>query len=66
MARPDKRRARPDVLWTIHDVAEYLHRPVRTLYDWNHKGTGPPSYRIGRTLRYDPRDVWEWMQENRE
>ncbi|WP_374201683.1 helix-turn-helix domain-containing protein [Saccharopolyspora sp. 6M] len=47
-------------------MAEYLHRPVRTLYDWNHKGTGPPSYRVGGTLRYDPRDVWEWMQENRE
>lgn len=58
------RRARPDQLWTIDELAEYLRVPVRTLYHWNYRQTGPPAYRLGRELRFDPRDVWEWMQHH--
>ncbi|MCA1188565.1 helix-turn-helix domain-containing protein [Saccharopolyspora sp. 6T] len=64
MAR--QRRSRPDELWTVDQVSDYLDTPKATLYRWHHQRTGPRPFKIGRTLRYDPRDVWEWMQENRE
>lgn len=57
-------RARPPELWTIDDLSAYLRKPVRTLYDWRHRGLGPPAYRVGGELRYDPAQVWEWLQAN--
>jgi hypothetical protein len=36
------------------DVSAYLAVPVRTLYQWSHRGEGPPAIRSGRHLRYDP------------
>ena len=48
-------------LWTIDDVAEYLGVPVKTLYDWRHRGYGPTSKRIGKHLRYRPQDVISWF-----
>lgn len=66
MARPDKRRDRPEALWTVGQVRDYLKIPVATLYRWNHRGIGPRAYKVGRTLRYDPRDVWEWVQHHRD
>nr|WP_233626564.1 helix-turn-helix domain-containing protein [Saccharopolyspora sp. HNM0986] len=48
----------------MDELAKYLRVPVRTLYHWNYRQTGPPAYRIGRELRFDPRDVWEWMQHH--
>ena len=49
-----------DPLWTIHDVSAYLAVPVRTLYQWRHRGEGPPAIRLGRHLRYDPDSVHNW------
>jgi DNA-binding transcriptional MerR regulator len=44
-------------LWSIQDVSEYLGIPVKTLYQWRCRGTGPKGRRVGRYLRYDPKDV---------
>jgi excisionase family DNA binding protein len=49
-----------DRLWTIHDVSAYLAVPVGTLYQWRHRGEGPPAIRLGRHLRYDPDSVHHW------
>jgi predicted DNA-binding transcriptional regulator AlpA len=51
----------PQRLWGVQDVAEFLGIPARTLYQWRHQGYGPRGRRVGRYLRYDPRDVREWF-----
>lgn len=48
-------------LLSVEEVAEFLGVPVNTLYQWRHKGTGPTAFRVGRFLRYDSRDVREWL-----
>ncbi len=34
-------------LWGIVEVAAYLKIPERTLYQWRHRGYGPPGRRVG-------------------
>lgn len=48
-------------LMTIHDLAAFLQRPVKTLYQWRTLGYGPPAYRVGRELRYDQAAVAAWL-----
>jgi excisionase family DNA binding protein len=48
-------------LWSVHDVAEYLGVPVKTLYDWRAKGYGPRGKKVGRYLRFDGVEVLEWF-----
>jgi len=50
-------------LWTIHDVSKYLGVPVGTLYQWRHRGRGPPAVRLGKHLRYQPAAVRTWVTE---
>ncbi|MEU2631408.1 helix-turn-helix domain-containing protein, partial [Kitasatospora sp. NPDC007106] len=41
--------------------------PLETIYQWRRKRTGPPGFRVGRYLRYDPAEVAQWVAEqNRE
>lgn len=54
------RGAEVDPLWTIRAVSTYLAVPVGTLYQWRHRGEGPPAIRLGRHLRYDPGSVHRW------
>jgi hypothetical protein len=44
----------PERLWTLQETAAFLAIPAGTLYKLNHKGTGPPCYRVGKHCRYDP------------
>jgi excisionase family DNA binding protein len=48
-------------LLSVDEVADVLGVPVRTLYQWRHKGVGPLGLRIGRHLRYRAADVSEWI-----
>lgn len=50
-------------LWTIDQVAAYLKIPVQTLRTWRKRGTGPHAARIGKHLRYDPRQVRRWVEQ---
>jgi excisionase family DNA binding protein len=50
-------------LWTIKQVSKFLGVPVGTLYQWRHKGYGPPAWRLGRSLRYDAAAVRRWLVE---
>lgn len=45
---------------TPEDLAERFGVPVKTVYDWNSKGTGPRYMKIGRHARYRPADVRAW------
>ena len=52
-------------LWTPAEVSEYLGVPIDTLYRWRYLGTGPKAARIGKHLRYDPADVYAWVEEQK-
>ncbi|MFJ4754704.1 helix-turn-helix domain-containing protein [Streptomyces sp. NPDC088763] len=54
-------RTLPERYLTPEDVAELLRIPVETLYQWRRKRTGPPAFRVGRHLRYDPVRLREWV-----
>ena len=55
--------ARPHAeLLTISEAATLLRAPVATLRYWRHLGTGPHSFRIGRTVRYWRSDVLQWLE----
>ncbi|MFC8824944.1 helix-turn-helix transcriptional regulator [Streptomyces sp. NPDC057137] len=48
-------------LYSPTALAEYLDVPVKTVYRWNHTGTGPKAHRVGRHVRYRPADVEAWL-----
>jgi predicted DNA-binding transcriptional regulator AlpA len=50
-----------DELLTIQEVADVVRVPVATLRYWRHVGTGPRSFRIGRSVRYWRTEVFAWL-----
>ncbi|MDN3296290.1 helix-turn-helix domain-containing protein [Streptomyces ficellus] len=55
----------PDRYLTPDDIAEIFGVPVETVYQWRKKRTGPPGFRIGKHLRYDPADVRAYVTERK-
>ncbi|MFF9480702.1 helix-turn-helix transcriptional regulator [Streptomyces sp. NPDC014733] len=43
------------------EVAAYLGVPVKTLYQWKYRGTGPNVHKVGRHLRYRWQEVDAWL-----
>ena len=60
------RRYGADQLMTLEEVADYLQVPVKTLYDWRHKGVGPSGMRVGRYVRYRRADIDAWLETCRD
>ncbi|MFN2640597.1 MAG: helix-turn-helix transcriptional regulator, partial [Actinomycetota bacterium] len=58
-------RGVPRALWSVREVAAYLHVPAKTIYSWRSRGLGPPAFRLGRHLRFRPLEVEEWIAEHR-
>ena len=52
---------RPAAL-TERQVAEQLGLSVATLRAWRHRGKGPRFLRLGRSVRYLPADVDEFLR----
>jgi predicted DNA-binding transcriptional regulator AlpA len=52
-----------DELLTIQEVADVVRVPVATLRYWRHLGTGPRSFRIGRSVRYWRTEVFTWLDD---
>jgi excisionase family DNA binding protein len=55
-----------DEYLTEREVAELLKVSEGTLRRWRTEGTGPPSLRLGRGVRYLRRDVDAWAERQRE
>jgi excisionase family DNA binding protein len=51
-----------DQLLSVAELADYLAVPQATLYQWRHRGEGPPGFRVGRHLRYRWSDVEDWIE----
>ncbi|MFE5126213.1 helix-turn-helix transcriptional regulator [Streptomyces sp. NPDC056669] len=54
----------PDRYLTPEDLVTMFSLPsVETVYQWRRKRIGPPGFRIGRYLRFDPAAVRAWVTE---
>jgi predicted DNA-binding transcriptional regulator AlpA len=51
-----------DELLTMQEVADVVRVPVATLRYWRYLGTGPRSFRIGRSVRYWRTEVALWLE----
>ncbi|MBT1183515.1 helix-turn-helix domain-containing protein [Streptomyces sp. CJ_13] len=51
----------PDRYLTPDDIAELFGVPLETVYQWRKKRTGPPAFRVGKHVRYDPGAVHSWI-----
>lgn len=51
-----------DELMSIKEVATIIRVPEATLRYWRHLGSGPHSFRIGRSVRYWRSDVLTWLE----
>ncbi|MFF4018176.1 helix-turn-helix domain-containing protein [Streptomyces sp. NPDC001843] len=47
----------PDRYLDTDDLAVIFKVPKETVYQWRKKRIGPPGFRIGKYVRYDPADV---------
>ena len=47
---------------TEHEVAELLGLSVATLRAWRHRGKGPRFLRLGRSVRYLPSDLADFVR----
>jgi predicted DNA-binding transcriptional regulator AlpA len=55
----------PDRYLTPDDIADMFGVPLETVYQWRRKRTGPPGFRIGKHLRYDPVDVRAYVSQRK-
>jgi excisionase family DNA binding protein len=61
--RPIPERAQHGLadLLTPDETAELLRVPVQLLYRWRYERRGPPSFKIGRYVRYRRAEVEAWI-----
>lgn len=52
---------RSERLLSAQELADYLEVPVKTIYTWRHRNTGPRGFRIGKHLRYRWGDIEAWL-----
>ena len=51
-------------LLTPQGVADALHVPLATVYQWRYKGVGPAAFRVGRHVRYRRAVVEAWLDSH--
>lgn len=60
---PDPPRGHNDRLLSVEELADYLEVPVKTIYTWRHRNTGPQGFRVGKHLRFRWHDVQTWVAQ---
>lgn len=48
---------------SVAELADRYDVPVATVYAWLHKGTAPPSLKVGRYRRFRLCDAESWERE---
>ncbi|MFI1095005.1 helix-turn-helix transcriptional regulator [Streptomyces sp. NPDC020917] len=61
--RATLRAGLPDRYLTPEDIASLFGVPIETVYAWRKRRTGPPAFRVGKHLRYDPAAVHTWTAQ---
>ncbi|MEU3068164.1 helix-turn-helix domain-containing protein [Streptomyces sp. NPDC006906] len=51
----------PDHYLVPGEITALLTVPLETVYAWRKERTGPPGFRVGKHLRYDPGAVHAWI-----
>ncbi|MBX7159337.1 MAG: helix-turn-helix domain-containing protein [Acidimicrobiia bacterium] len=54
----------PEPLLSVQDVADWLGKPVGTLYQWRHTNRGPRGIKVGGHVRYRRSDVEAWLEDH--
>jgi predicted DNA-binding transcriptional regulator AlpA len=49
----------------MDEVSKRTRISIDTLRYWRMRGEGPPSYRLGRRVRYPERELLEWLRERK-
>jgi excisionase family DNA binding protein len=52
-----------DRLLSVEELADYLEVPVKTIYTWRHRNTGPKGFRVGKHVRFRWHDVQTWVAQ---
>lgn len=55
-----------DELFTMAELARLLRLPDGTLRYWRNLHIGPPSFKVGRHVRYARTDVEQWLRNQRD
>jgi predicted DNA-binding transcriptional regulator AlpA len=50
----------------VADLSALIGVPVATIYDWRTRGLGPVGHRLGKHVKFAPRDVAAWIESRRE
>ncbi|MCX4395022.1 AlpA family transcriptional regulator [Streptomyces sp. NBC_01767] len=62
--RATLRAGLPDRYLTPEDLVIMFSLPsVETVYQWRRKHIGPPGFRVGKHLRFDPAAVLAWVDQ---
>ncbi len=48
-------------LINVEELSAWLGVPVATIYGWRHRQEGPPSYKVGRHIRFRVGEVERWL-----
>ena len=51
---------------TLSEVAELTRLPISTLRYYRQRGSGPPTFRVGRRVVAYESDVLAWLDQQRE
>ncbi len=54
-----------DRLLTPQEVAHILGFTTNTLKQWRSDGRGMPFIRVGKSIRYELKDVAEWIEKHK-
>jgi hypothetical protein len=49
-------------LWTDRHVAAFLNVSLASVRRWRLTGFGPPFYRVGARIRYNPQECDAWLR----
>jgi len=51
------------LLLTYDEAAKLLGMTTQALRDWVYKGKGPKLVRLGRSVRFRPAELEEWVEK---
>jgi hypothetical protein len=52
-------------LWTDKQVAVFFNVSLASVRRWRLTGLGPPYYRVGASIRYDPKACSAWLESRK-